>query len=81
MHALQVRNVPDALYDKLKAESEIHHRSLSGEIMFILEKHLNSYVNSSDDLFAGIVSVREKMKQKYGPTESSVAMIREDRDR
>lgn len=81
MHAVQVRNVPDQLYQKLKAQSSGHHRSLSGEILYILEKHLLSYDNSREDIWSGIVSVHEKIKQTYGVAESSVASIREDRDR
>jgi plasmid stability protein len=34
---LSIKNVPDALADKLRARAERNHRSLQGELMAILE--------------------------------------------
>ncbi|MGB0126849.1 MAG: Arc family DNA-binding protein [Rhodocyclaceae bacterium] len=34
---LSVKNVPDALADKLRARAERNHRSLQGELMAIIE--------------------------------------------
>ncbi len=37
MATLHVRNVPDELYRKLQAHAEIDHRSLSAEVIDLLE--------------------------------------------
>jgi plasmid stability protein len=81
MHALQIRNLPDELYEKLKKQAKSHHRSLAGEALYVLEQHLHGSSFSRDDLFDEIAGVREEIEQKYGATHSSVSLIREDRQR
>ncbi len=49
MPALQVRDFPQGLYDKLKLEAETEHRSLSQQTVHIIEKHFNRIPNSSQD--------------------------------
>jgi plasmid stability protein len=80
MHALQIRNVPAELYNKLKQSSKQSHRSIAGEALSILEAGINSQVNHKD-MFEQIDSVREDIRQNYGISESSVKIIREDRNR
>lgn len=41
MPALQVRDFPQGLYDKLKLEAEAEHRSLSQQTVAIIEQHFN----------------------------------------
>lgn len=40
MHAIQIRVIPDGLYARLKQASKMHHRSISGEMLSILEQAL-----------------------------------------
>jgi plasmid stability protein len=80
MHAIQIRNVPDELYTRLKKISKIHHRTLSGETLAILEKNLCE-TDSRDSLFTQISSVREEIRNTYGTSESSLKTIKEDRAR
>lgn len=80
MHAIQIRNVPDELYTRLKKVSKIHHRTMSGETLAILEKNLYE-TNSHDSLFSQISSVREEIRNTYGTSESSLKSIQEDRTR
>ena len=40
MHAITVKNLPDALYDRLKANSKAHHRSINGELIATLDRVL-----------------------------------------
>jgi antitoxin FitA len=37
---LSIKNVPDHLYEKLRRNAGMHHRSLQGELMAILEAGL-----------------------------------------
>ena len=39
---LSIKNVPDALADKLRARAERNHRSLQGELMAILEAAMDA---------------------------------------
>ena len=81
MHAIQIRNVSDELYNKLKNASQGNHRSIAGEALSILEQRL-SFINAATDvLFPQIDSVREEIKHNYGSSESSAKLIREDRQR
>lgn len=82
MHALQVRNVPDKVYERLRDASKVHHRSISGEVLHLLEAALGDYkVAGQGDLLSEITSVREDIARRYGVAPSSVDLIREDRDR
>ena len=78
MHVIQIRNVPDDLFNKLKKVSKMNHRTLSGETLAILEKNLSEN-NSHDSLFTQISSVREDIRNIYGTSESSLKTIHEDR--
>ncbi len=49
MPALQVRDFPQGLYDKLKLEAEAEHRSLSQQTVHIIEKHFKRDSSSSRD--------------------------------
>jgi len=40
MANLQVRDMDDRLYESLKRRAELEHRSLSQEVVWIIEKHL-----------------------------------------
>lgn len=80
MHALQIRNVPDELYLKLKESSNHNHRSIAGEALSILETCLNIQAGHKN-VFEQIDSVREEILQTYGTSESSINLIREDRVR
>jgi len=40
MPALTVKNIPDEIYEKLKASATLHRRSLNGELIHCLEMAL-----------------------------------------
>lgn len=37
MAALTIKNIPDDLYQKLKASASTHHRSINSELIYCLE--------------------------------------------
>jgi plasmid stability protein len=41
MANLQVRDINDKLYDSLKRRADLEHRSISQEVVMIIESHLN----------------------------------------
>lgn len=81
MHALQMRNVPDKLFERLKNESQKHHRSISHEALAILENHLFDTMSGKEDIFSTINTLREEAAQQYGIDKPCAGTIREDRQR
>lgn len=82
MHTIQIRNVPDEVYQKLSEAAKSSHRSLAGHVLHMLETAVDtSALPSAEALFRDIVMVREDVAKRYGSGPSSVENIREDRSR
>lgn len=79
MSILHVRNVPEELYTRLKESAEMQHRSLSAEVIALLEWALAGTERSSRALW----SIRRR--RFYSPTAAgapdSTRLLREDRSR
>ena len=78
MRALQVRNIPDDLYEALKARAEAEGRSLSAQTVAILKRAL------ADQLVdrAGVARrIAARRKSAGVMTRSAKDLVREDRDR
>ena len=73
---LSIKNVPDQLADMLRQRAAVHHRSLQGELMAILE---NAAIPSAPSLSAAAVLARVRGNGISTPAEA-VDMIRADRD-
>ena len=71
---LSIKKVPDELVSHLKARAKLHHRSLQGELMTILEEAVHF-----GRLTLG--EVHQRVNTLGVSTEAdSTAMLREDRD-
>jgi plasmid stability protein len=70
---LSIKNVPDALAQRLKERAALNHRSLQGELLAILES-AEPRRRSIKDIYAMVKASGVKT-----PSESA-EMIREDRD-
>jgi len=73
---LSIKNVPDQLAEMLRQRAAVHHRSLQGELMAILE---SAVVPSAAGLTAAAVLARVRACGVSTPAEA-VNMIRADRD-
>ena len=60
MANLTVKGLPDALYEKLKARAQAHHRSITGETTVILERALGERPQREDDLLRRARQLRER---------------------
>jgi antitoxin FitA len=49
MPTVTLKNIPDPLYEKLKEAARIHHRSLNSEILYCVERTLNTYKIDIDE--------------------------------
>lgn len=82
MPSLQVRDVPIALYNKLKDEADLKHRSLTQQAVITLAKGLDVQLDAKERRRALFKKI-EAMELPPG-TENlpdPVDLIREDRDR
>lgn len=84
MPILHVRNIPQELYDDIKLRARLERRSLTAEVIELLERGLKAPKPefSMDEWLENARRFREELVEKYGITEgaSSADLIREDRD-
>ena len=79
MATIHVRGVPEELYEQVRSLAAASQRSLSAEIIQLLEQALADEIVRKEQS-ALLESIR---RRRYTPPEgmSSVAMLREDRQR
>ena len=85
---LSIKNVPDALADKLRLNAQRNHRSLQKELLSVLERAAEVSamaapgVRSAPSGRLSIEEVVQRARARFpNGTPSSVAFIREMRDR
>ena len=82
MAILQVRDLPDQIYEKLKSEAQRKHRSLSQQAIITLAKGLDTPYNPKERRAILIDSLKtEKLYNKEYKLSDPVKIIREDRER
>jgi hypothetical protein len=82
MPTLHVRNVPEELYERLRRRAVASERSLSAEVVVLLERALRRDAHEEAELFDRIERRRARIAREHGGAfPSSVGLIREDRDR
>lgn len=82
MPILHVRNVPDELYERIRARAALHRRSLTAETVALLEAGLRAEPTEDEleDLFERARVLRERLRAQ-GFSFDATAAIREDRER
>jgi plasmid stability protein len=80
MAILHVRNVPDKLYEKLRQRAQVQHRSLSAEIIHILQEAVEHPKRTPADILASIRQRRYFQPETIGAPDST-SLLREDRER
>jgi plasmid stability protein len=80
MSILHVRNVPEELYARLQQRAERQRRSLSAEVIMLLDWAIAEIDRSSDAALFSIRSRRFYEPAAAGAPDSTV-LLREDRDR
>ncbi len=77
MPVLQVRNIPQELFDKLVASAEAERRSLTQQTIVLLEKALRQ----EEDTRRRKEALQKLTTRGYLWKEDAAQMVREDRDR
>jgi len=83
MATLYVENVPDELYDALRARAKLHRRSITAEVLALLEDNLptEKELRRRADLLRKLDRLSASLKRVRGEFPSVEEMIREDRSR
>jgi len=79
MSILHVRNVPEELYARLQQRAERQRRSLSAEVIMLLDWAITEIDRSSDAALTSIRSRRFYEPAAAGVPDSTV-LLREDRE-
>lgn len=64
MPALTLKNIPEELYDQLKASAQAHHRSINSEMIHFLESSLAPRKAKPQEFLAAAQLLRQQVKGK-----------------
>lgn len=80
MPVLHVRNVPDNLYEQIKQQAQRSHRSISAQVITLLQRALTDGGPSQSEVLSSI-----RRRRFFNPHEmnvpDSITLLREDRAR
>lgn len=80
MPILHVRNIPDELYSRLKQQAQADNRSISAEVIVLLDRALAEAERSQNEVLDSI-----RRRRFFRPAEAgapnSTDLLREDRER
>ena len=71
MTTLTVRNIPDDLYERLKAAAENNRRSINGEILYRMERSLRAERVPTRELLPRI----QRLHATFGDLELTVGQL------
>jgi len=70
-----IKDVPEELAEALRERARLHHRSLQGEMLAMIEAHVGARPFQARALWSRV------RKLEISSPDESVRMVREDRDR
>ena len=80
MPTLHVRNVPDELYERIRARAQSQGRSITSEVIHLLQRALSQDRGDQEEILSGI-----QRRRFFRPTAAnapdSTTLLREDRPR
>lgn len=80
MPTLHVRNVPEDLYERIRQQSQAKNRSISAEVITLLQRALEERARSQDEVLKGIRRRRFFRPEEAGAPDST-ELLRQDRGR
>ena len=80
MPILHVRNVPEDLYDRIKHQAASSNRSISAQVITMLERAVEQPLRSQSEIMEGIQRRRFFRPAASGAPDST-PLLREDRSR
>lgn len=80
MPILHVRNVPEGLYETIRRQADTQKRSISQQVIYLLERAILEDRTEQDRLLKSIQQRRSFNPEKAGAPDST-QLLREDRQR
>ena len=80
MPTLHVRNVPESLYDQIRQRAQAQNRSLSAEVIMLLDYALTATEHTQGELLERIRR-RRFFKPATAGAPDSTTLLRQDRER
>jgi plasmid stability protein len=62
---ITVKNIPPELYERLKLNAALHHRSINSEVISLIEAGVAAEKRKPEDLLASARAIRERTG-RYG---------------
>ncbi len=59
MPNITLKNIPDKLYTKLKRVAKANHRSITGQMLYMLESELLDQRRSTEEILASAADLRQ----------------------
>jgi plasmid stability protein len=80
MPTLHVRNVPEALYERIQEQAQANQRSISAEVIVLLNRVLSETWRPQTDVLASIRR-RRFFRPATANAPDSTTLLRQDRER
>ena len=80
MPTLHVRNVPEALYERIQEQAQTNQRSISAEVIVLLNRILSETWRPQTEVLAGIRR-RRFFRPATVNAPDSTTLLRQDRER
>jgi len=59
---ITIRDIPDEVYEKLKKQAELHHRSINSEVIYYLKRIVQSHRPDPDQIIARAKHLKQQAK-------------------
>ena len=83
MPTLYVENVPEELYEALRARARANRKSIAAEVLALLEENVPTAgeLAARRDFQKRVEKIRARRSPRRGPFPSAEEMLRQDRNR
>ena len=78
--SITLKNIPDHIYNSLRAAADAHHRSLNGEIIACLEQSLMPTKSNANELLAKARELRQTLAPYSFQADEIAAAIKQGRE-
>jgi len=62
---ITIRDIPDEVYEKLKKQAELHHRSINSEVIYYLKRIVQSHRPDPDQIIARARHLKQQAKGSF----------------
>lgn len=59
---ITIRDIPDDVYEKLKKQAELHHRSINSEVIYNLKRSVQSHRPDPDQIIERAKRIKQQAR-------------------